>query len=248
MRIVLLNSYGKWQGGEAVFADLAGGLARRGHEVTLVCRRGSPLAARVDEFDGRQPKRAGSASAQSIAGVNAPCLAGAGRLRVETGALRGEANPRSYLEALLAMRRAGAEVLLTNLSRDLKFGAPAARLLGVAHVHRFAEVAPPAPVAPRGGRWRWTRLRNKGIQRRLLRDWVAGCIVPSRYVRDLLLARFPEARPAVVVHNGVDTGRFRPDPEAGLRWRLGRGITAGDVLVGCVGLLDRRRKAQHVLV
>ncbi|MBA2564611.1 MAG: glycosyltransferase, partial [Gemmatimonadetes bacterium] len=120
MRLVLLSSYVRWHGGEVVFAELAERLALRGHDVTLVCRRDSELAR--------------------CAGV----LGARSRVRRVEARLRGEGDPRSHLEVARALRAARADALLTNLSRDLKFGALAARLLGIPHVHRFAQVPDPA--------------------------------------------------------------------------------------------------------
>jgi len=42
----------------------------------------------------------------------------------------------------------------------------------------------------------------------------------------------------IVVHNGIDTARFRPDPEAGLRVRREWGIGPEEPLIGIVARLD----------
>ncbi len=51
---------------------------------------------------------------------------------------------------------------------------------------------------------------------------------------------FPAAR-VVVVQNGIDTERFRPDPDAGLRLRAELGLPAEVPLVGLVGRLDPQK-------
>ncbi|MFN2432597.1 MAG: glycosyltransferase family 4 protein [Gemmatimonadota bacterium] len=224
--MALLSSYEAWHGGEVVFHALAQGLAARGHEVTLLCRSGSALSER---------------------------LVGAAGVRVVHSRLRGEGDPRTHAGVARALRRARAEALLTNLGRDLKFGAVSARLLSVPHVHRYAEVARRLPPAPgRAGSaaavGRPAGSRRKRLERRLLRSWVAGCVTPSAFARDLLLERVPGARPVTVVHNGVDATRFAPDAAGGRRWRAAHGLRPDEPLVGCVGQLDLGRKAQHVLL
>jgi len=42
----------------------------------------------------------------------------------------------------------------------------------------------------------------------------------------------------IVIHGGVDTERFRPDPESGRRVRAEWGFANGAILIGCVARLD----------
>jgi sugar transferase (PEP-CTERM/EpsH1 system associated) len=49
---------------------------------------------------------------------------------------------------------------------------------------------------------------------------------------------FPVDRMSVI-HNGVDTNLFRPDPDAGRRWRQQRGIAREEFCIGSVGRLNR---------
>jgi sugar transferase (PEP-CTERM/EpsH1 system associated) len=48
---------------------------------------------------------------------------------------------------------------------------------------------------------------------------------------------FPERR-MMVIHNGVDTHKFSPDPTARIALRRELGISAGDYCIGCVGRLS----------
>lgn len=58
--------------------------------------------------------------------------------------------------------------------------------------------------------------------------------------RDYVSHGFPEHK-TVVVHNGIDTQKFRPDREAGRRWRERHGISPGERVIGLVGRLDPQK-------
>jgi glycosyltransferase involved in cell wall biosynthesis len=63
-------------------------------------------------------------------------------------------------------------------------------------------------------------------------------IVNSQSGFDYAVAHgFPRKR-MVVIHNGIDVERFRPDLDARHRWRKDWGIAQTDVLVGLVGRID----------
>ena len=63
-------------------------------------------------------------------------------------------------------------------------------------------------------------------------------IVNSQSGFDYAVAHgFPRKR-MVVIHNGIDVARFRPDFEARHRWRRDWGIAQTDVLVGLIGRID----------
>jgi glycosyltransferase involved in cell wall biosynthesis len=63
-------------------------------------------------------------------------------------------------------------------------------------------------------------------------------VANSRAGRDHhLRSGFPAAK-LVVIPNGIETSRFRPDLEAGRRVRAEWGISDGAPLIGCVGRLD----------
>lgn len=58
--------------------------------------------------------------------------------------------------------------------------------------------------------------------------------------RDYVAHGFPEGK-TVVIHNGIDTEKFRPDRKAGRRWRERCGIGAGERVIGMVGRLDPQK-------
>src|SRR5258705_379170 len=70
-------------------------------------------------------------------------------------------------------------------------------------------------------------------------DVSGGGLYPSAPFDDALSARrgFVRSR-LVVVRNGVDTDRFRPDDEAGRRVRLEWAIRPDERLIGLVGRFD----------
>lgn len=71
------------------------------------------------------------------------------------------------------------------------------------------------------------------------------------FVSDALAERFGEfawraPRPRTVIRNGIDTQTYRPDPEAGRRFRAEHGLPADGRLVGMVARLTPR-KGVHLL-
>lgn len=75
--------------------------------------------------------------------------------------------------------------------------------------------------------------------RRLAFELADRVLCVSRQLRDLYsrLTRFPGHR-MTVIHNGVDSRRFCPDPEARARLRRELGIPESDFCIGCVGNLS----------
>ncbi|PKN08872.1 MAG: group 1 glycosyl transferase [Deltaproteobacteria bacterium HGW-Deltaproteobacteria-8] len=106
--------------------------------------------------------------------------------------------------------------------------APAARLvMGM----RATNVDPGAYAHGRAGSW----LQSMEVRLSFLADLV---IVNSHAgLRDCLARGFPETR-AVVVPNGIDTARCRPDRALGAALRQGWGIGPGEALIGLVARLD----------
>jgi sugar transferase (PEP-CTERM/EpsH1 system associated) len=109
--------------------------------------------------------------------------------------------------------------------------AVAARWAGsysVIHSEHGVEMNPSAE--PR--RRRWARRFVFGLADRVFSV--------SHQLKDSLVRStgFPAHR-IDVIHNGVDTKRFRPDKEAGLRFRQELGISEEEFCVGCVGRLNR---------
>jgi glycosyltransferase involved in cell wall biosynthesis len=69
------------------------------------------------------------------------------------------------------------------------------------------------------------------------------CIFQAEAVRDHALERTPALRrlPSRVVYNGYDTDRYRPDPEAGARFRARHGVAPDRVVVLTVSALERAK-------
>jgi glycosyltransferase involved in cell wall biosynthesis len=68
--------------------------------------------------------------------------------------------------------------------------------------------------------------------------WADLIITNSRAGRDYHVEHGFPARKMVVIPNGIDTDRFRPDEEARCRVRAEWGIQAGEMAIGLVGRLD----------
>lgn len=116
MRIALANSTRIWGGAEVMTTRIARGLAARGHEVVILCRRGSPLLARLaDEM---------------------PCEQTLGGF---------DANPVAVGRTLHALRRHRPDVMMTMTQKDPRTAGPAARLAGVPVVVRQAVDVPFLP-------------------------------------------------------------------------------------------------------
>jgi len=86
-------------------------------------------------------------------------------------------------------------------------------------------------------RYDWLSRLSYGVERRLSR--FADLIVAnSRAGSNYAVANgFPKNK-MMVVPNGIDTGRFRPDPEERRRVRAEWGLAEGEKLIGAVGRLD----------
>ena len=102
MRLLFVNSMRSIGGGEQWLLEAAGGLAARGHDVSVAARPGSALAARSRE-DGH------------------------GLLELP---MRGDADVASILRLSRWIRRHGTDVLSVNVQRAVRIGCAAALLSG----------------------------------------------------------------------------------------------------------------------
>ncbi len=66
-------------------------------------------------------------------------------------------------------------------------------------------------------------------------------IANSHAGKDTVVAQGFPAEKVLVIPNGIDTDRFRPDPEAGKRFRAEIGMAEGVPLVGIVGRIDPQK-------
>jgi glycosyltransferase involved in cell wall biosynthesis len=120
MRLVVSSGSRNWGGLERVAQQLAGGLADRGHEVVVFCRRGSPLHERLRPRFACEP------------------------------VLRGERlDPTTVARCLLALRRHRPDAVIGNTPKDPGWTGLAARLLGIPVVYRH-ELNRPYPGGPLG--------------------------------------------------------------------------------------------------
>jgi glycosyltransferase involved in cell wall biosynthesis len=116
MRIVLSNSSFKWGGVHRITEQLAQGLEKRGHEVTILCR---PRSALEDRLRGRF-------TTLSIA--------------------RGmDFSPLAVLRIRAALRRVRAQAVITLMDKDLRLTGVAARWLGLPVIARRANDKPIKP-------------------------------------------------------------------------------------------------------
>jgi glycosyltransferase involved in cell wall biosynthesis len=101
MRILFINSIRMWGGAEVWLMDVMRGLARRGHEVALVCRPGTILEqnARRQGFD------------------------------VVAMTMRSDFDPFVVWRMCRLLRRRRIQVISTNMDKELRFGGLAAKLV-----------------------------------------------------------------------------------------------------------------------
>lgn len=183
MNVTFVNATHRWGGVKTWTLSVIRGLSDRGRPVQVVGRADDPF-------------------------LEAAARAGA---RTDTLAFGPDWNPWAVRRLRGLLAASGAQVVVTNVSKDNRIAGPAARALGLPVLQR---VGGPGDITDR---WR-VRLEQK--------RYVTAIVVPAHAVRETL-ARFPWMRAAervTVVHNGVDLERYRPGRGAGLlRSRLGTG-------------------------
>jgi len=138
---------------------------------------------------------------------------------------------RTSLRAVRRLRRAlrdhRIDVLIADKRRDVIHGAAAAAGLPVALVARFLFPRWETPADP----------LFRGAYRRVdLTNFLTASAVS--HVADA--APFLLRRPHVMIHEGVDAGRFRPDPAAALAFRRRLDLGDGPIVLG-VGALEREK-------
>jgi len=86
---------------------------------------------------------------------------------------------------------------------------------------------------------RGTRLTVAAAAR--LSAWPAGIVVNSAAGQRVHAGLGYRPKAWHLIANGIDTGRFRPDPSVGAAWRAGEGIAADLTLIGHVARLDPQK-------
>jgi glycosyltransferase involved in cell wall biosynthesis len=138
------------------------------------------------------------------------------------------ARPRPGVDPLLVLRLArwlrghGVDLVHTHNRMPLIYGAPAARLAGAAVVHTKHG------NNPKGG----TRLIAGNLAGRFVDAFVAVSPETAAFARR---RKEVDVRRLMVITNGVELARFRPDAAARARVRAELGIAAGAWVVGTVG-------------
>jgi glycosyltransferase involved in cell wall biosynthesis len=193
LRVVLSNSSVKWGGVHVVTEALARGLSARGHEAVVFGAPGSILEERMCGVVPFEP--------------------------ILTGM---DLHPLTVWRAGRALKRHHTDVVLAMMKKDVRLTVPAARMLGIPSVVRYANDRP-------------------------LTGWVYDRVIfgslPSLHVanssatRDTLLKSAPwlgEDR-VVVIHNGVDPAPIdAADP-------VDLGLPDGSIVIGFTGRLETRK-------
>lgn len=204
--LCFFNSNRPWGGGEQWHLQNALLARDRGYRVSVAARRGGELAARLaHEPDIRL-------------------------LPLPMGELS-FLNPLTILRLARFFRSVEAEAVLFCLPRDVKVGAPAARLAGVGQTIYRRGIALPVH----------DRLTNRLLYPRL----IDKIIVNSLETRRCLLAEIPNLLPPERIHliyNGFDAAAFDARQSAPLVPRRGPGI-----VIGTAGRLTRQ-KGQALLL
>ncbi|MEW5875934.1 MAG: glycosyltransferase family 4 protein [Candidatus Zixiibacteriota bacterium] len=176
-------------------------------------------------------------------GVNAELLAGEGtelsrRLQGEPGAL---SVPRGRLGAARALRRVlsaaekGERVdLISHFTRDL--GSIRLASLGHSRV-RLTVIKHVSPGPPK-----------HDIAHRFLYRRVDRLLAVSEYVRAKCERTYPIAPSRTGVwHPGVDTERFRPDPESRAHWRTEGGVADSTTVLGYVARITPNKGLEDLI-
>lgn len=140
----------------------------------------------------------------------------------ETADLWGKAHPRQAWRLSRLVSSRGIDLVHCDWSRDLFTLVPA--LLP----HRRVPLVLHKHVGVLAAKRLWV---HYGLYARVDR-----VVAISEVIHRNFLAMHPiEARKVVTIHNGVDPGRFRPDPAARARLRAELGYADEDLVVGIVG-------------
>jgi glycosyltransferase involved in cell wall biosynthesis len=132
------------------------------------------------------------------------------------------------------LRRNGVDLAHTHNRMALIYGAPAARLAGVAVVHTKHG------NNPKGG----TRLIAGNLAGRCLDAFVAVSEETAAFARR---RREIDERRLTVIPNGIELARFHPEPSARRRVREELGIDEGAWMVGTVGRVAIEKNQQLLI-
>lgn len=164
----------------------------------------------------------------------------AAELRAAGVAVDRVARPRPGVDLALVVRLSRwlrahrVRLVHTHNRMALIYGAPAARIAGAAAVHTKHG------NNPKGG----TRLIAGNFAGRFVDAFVAVSEETAAFARS---RREVDERRLSVIPNGIDVGRFHPDPHARERVRAALGIAADAWVVGTVGRVAVEKNQQLLL-
>ncbi|MBK7045110.1 MAG: glycosyltransferase family 4 protein [bacterium] len=140
----------------------------------------------------------------------------------ETADLWGKVHPRQAWRLSRLIGRRKIDLVHCDWSRDLFTLVPALAL------HRRVPLVLHKHVGVLAGKRLWV---HYALYRR-----VDHVIAISDVIHGNFIAMHPiDPRKVVTIHNGIDPGRFRPDPAARVRLRAELGYAEEDLVVGIVG-------------
>ncbi len=205
MKILFLSSAQTWGGGEKWHLETASALNGRGYKVAVAASAGAELYDRS--------MRAGL-----------PALP----LRLSNLSF---ISPSALVRLYNLFRRERPDVLILNLSRDLKAAAPVARMAGVPRViYRRGSALP---------------VRNNLLNRFLYNKLVDSIIANSMETRRVICSGNPPPfapEKVKVIYNGIDLERFDALPVKQLSARL-----VDHIYIGTLGRLEAE-KNHHILI
>jgi len=143
-------------------------------------------------------------------------------------------DPMLFLRLARWLRRNRVDLAHTHNRMPLIYGAPAAWLAGSAVVHTKHG------YNPKGG----SRLVAGNLAGRFVDAFVAVSSETADFARQ---RREVDERRLSVIQNGVELGRFHPDPEARLRVRRELGIDPGASVIGTVGRIAEEKNQALLL-
>ncbi len=123
------------------------------------------------------------------------------------------------------MRRLNAKVIHTHHIGPLLYGGMAAKLAGIkTHIHTEHDA------------WHLENAKHKKIVKRCIRLLKPKLIADADVVAQALIKAVPECSPSVI-HNGVDTGKFKPGIQSRARRLLN--LPPDTSLVGCAARMQQ---------
>ncbi|MBN2012757.1 glycosyltransferase family 4 protein [candidate division KSB1 bacterium] len=205
MRILFINSIRMYGGGEVWMITAAKELVRRGHELTIVCRPDAAMRPYAEASDAR----------------------------VAPMTIRGDFYPGTILRTRQLLQEYNIDIILTNMDKELRFAALAARLC-----HRPPVIARKGIDHP---------LKNKLHYRWTYNRLATAVIANSQATKQTLLNSAPwlDGDRVHVIYNGIDPELYAPERTKNIRSELGMPDDAP--VIGFVGRLNVQKGIEYLL-